>query len=163
MNYILFHPSAIIQGEIKLPRSKSLSNRALIIKALSSDSFNIENLSEANDTLLLENALKTKDGEISVQDAGTAFRFLTSYLSVTEGQFILTGSQRMKQRPIGDLVDALRKLGAKIEYLEKENKPPLKIIGTTIEGGEVKIKALLQETFTTDLAEFFRQIVISNI
>jgi len=151
MNYILFHPSAIIQGEIKLPRSKSLSNRALIIKALSSDSFNIENLSEANDTLLLENALKTKDGEISVQDAGTAFRFLTSYLSVTEGQFILTGSQRMKQRPIGDLVDALRKLGAKIEYLEKENKPPLKIIGTTIEGGEVKIKGSTSSQFISSL------------
>ena len=151
MNYSLFHPSAIIQGEIKLPRSKSLSNRALIIKALNADSFNIENLSQANDTVLLENALKIKDGEINVDDAGTAFRFLTSYLSITEGQFILTGSQRMKQRPIGDLVDALRKLGAKIEYLENENKPPLKIIGATIEGGEVKIKGSTSSQFISSL------------
>ncbi len=151
MNYSLFHPSAIIQGEIKLPRSKSLSNRALIIKALNADSFNIENLSQANDTVLLENALKIKDGEINVDDAGTAFRFLTSYLSVTEGQFILTGSQRMKQRPIEGLVDALRKLGAKIEYLENENKPPLKIIGATIEGGEVKIKGSTSSQFISSL------------
>lgn len=151
MNYSLFHPSRIIQGEIKLPGSKSLSNRALIIKALNSDSFNIDNLSKANDTILLENALDIKSGEINVQDAGTAFRFLTSYLSVKKGQFILTGSQRMKERPIGDLVDALRQLGAKIEYLENENRPPLKITGSTIEGGEVKIKGSTSSQFISSL------------
>ena len=151
MNYSLFHPSRIIQGEIKLPGSKSLSNRALIIRALNSDSFNINNLSKATDTIVLENALSIKNGEINVQDAGTAFRFLTSYLSVTEGQFILTGSQRMKERPIGGLVDALRQLGAKIEYLENENRPPLKITGSIIEGGEVKIKGSTSSQFISSL------------
>jgi 3-phosphoshikimate 1-carboxyvinyltransferase len=151
MNYSISHPNGIIQAEIKLPGSKSLSNRALIIRALNSDSFNIDSLSKANDTILLENALQIKNGEINVQDAGTAFRFLTSYLSVTEGQFILTGSKRMKERPIGNLVDALRQLGANIEYLEKENRPPLKITGSKIEGGEVKIKGSTSSQFISSL------------
>lgn len=151
MDYSLSHPNAIIKGEINLPSSKSLSNRALIIRALNSENFKIHNLSEANDTILLKNALNTKNGEINVEDAGTAFRFLTSYLSVTKGSFILTGSNRMKQRPIGDLVDALRKLGAKIEYLENENKPPLKITGSEIEGGKVSVKGSTSSQFISSL------------
>ena len=150
-NYSLYHPNGIIEGEISLPASKSLSNRALIIKALSANSFTINNLSKANDTILLENALQIKSGKIDVKDAGTAFRFLTSYLSVTEGQFILDGSKRMKERPIGDLVDALKHLGAKIEYLEKENKPPLKITGSKLEGGEVNIKSGKSSQFISSL------------
>jgi 3-phosphoshikimate 1-carboxyvinyltransferase len=150
-NYSIYHPNGIIEGEITLPASKSLSNRALIIRALNANSFTIHNLSKANDTVLLEDALQKKNGEIDVQDAGTAFRFLTSYLSVTEGQFILTGSKRMKERPIGDLVDALKQLGAKIEYLENENKPPLKITGAKLQGGQVNIKSSISSQFISSL------------
>jgi len=151
MDYSLFHPNSIISGEINLPSSKSLSNRALIIRALSNSFFDIINLSQANDTTILKNALQTKSRKINVEDAGTAFRFLTSYLSVTEGEYILSGSQRMKQRPIGDLVDGLRKLGAKIEYLEKINRPPLKITGTNIEGGEITVNGSVSSQFISSL------------
>jgi 3-phosphoshikimate 1-carboxyvinyltransferase len=151
MNYSIYHPNSIVNGEINLPSSKSLSNRALIIQHLYSTSFKINNISEAHDTTILKNALKLKGGEINIQDAGTAFRFLTSYLSITKGEFILTGSERIKQRPIGDLVDALRTLGAKIEYLEKENRAPLKIIGSKIDGGNVRIKGSSSSQFISSL------------
>ncbi len=122
------HPTGKINGKIKLDGSKSISNRALIIQALSKEKFDIKRLSKSDDTQVLKNLLKERDIKTyDVHHAGTSFRFLTAYLAISKGKQILTGSARMKQRPIGPLVDALRQLGCQIEYLEKKGYPPLKI------------------------------------
>lgn len=122
------HPTGIVKGKIKLDGSKSISNRALIIRALSKKSFEIKRLSSSDDTQILKELLDQKDlKEYNVGHAGTSFRFLTAFLAIRKGKQILTGSSRMKERPIGPLVDALRQLGCQIEYLEKEGYPPLKI------------------------------------
>ena len=116
-----------IKGKISLAGSKSISNRVLIIRALCEDDFEIHKLANANDTELLGQLLGTEEDVRDAGPAGTTFRFLTAYLSLQKGTQILTGSERMKQRPIGVLVDAMRHLGARIEYVEKEGYPPLKI------------------------------------
>ena len=119
--------NAHCKGTIKLDGSKSISNRALIIRALCKENFEIHNLSTSDDTVLMASLLE-KDLEIyDVGHAGTTFRFLTSYLAFKEGSQILTGSERMKERPIQALVEALNEIGGNIEYLEKEGYPPLKI------------------------------------
>ncbi len=123
----IYKKDASFQGTIKLEGSKSISNRIQIIRALAAEHFDIENLSESDDVVAMFNALKAPTGTIDVGAAGTTFRFLTAYLSTSEGEQILTGSARMKERPIGVLVEALKTLGANIEYLEKEGYPPLKI------------------------------------
>ncbi len=112
-----------------LPSSKSLSNRALIINALSQNRGQLENLSEARDTRLMLELLNTPDGVIHVQDAGTVMRFLTAYYAVSGKSKVITGTDRMKERPIGELVQALRKLGAHIEYSGRDGFPPLLIKG----------------------------------
>jgi 3-phosphoshikimate 1-carboxyvinyltransferase len=121
-----------IWGEVKLPLSKSESNRLLIIQALSKGSVNDENLSEARDTRLLHTALVSEDQEINIQDAGTAMRFLTAYYCATGQHKVLTGSARMCERPIGILVEALREIGFDIKYLKKEGYPPLEITPSDI-------------------------------
>ena len=117
-------------GVIELTRSKSESNRALMIQALCEEVFEIHHLADADDTQLLAKALAdyTSKNEINVGHAGTTFRFLTAFLSTrTNGSWLLTGSERMKERPIGILVDALRQIGANIQYEEKKGFPPLRI------------------------------------
>ncbi|MEL6944717.1 MAG: 3-phosphoshikimate 1-carboxyvinyltransferase, partial [Bacteroidota bacterium] len=134
MRFQLSKPNLHIQGEITLNGSKSIANRALIIRALCEEDFEIELLSNSKDTVTL-NALLGKmqqedqDSELVLDTgaAGTTYRFMTAYLAMQQGTQILTGSERMKQRPIGVLAEALKKLGANIEYLEKEGYPPLKI------------------------------------
>jgi len=117
-----------VSGTIKLDGSKSLSNRALIIRALCKDHFKINNICESDDSIILQNLLAQSPDEIyDSGHAGTCYRFTTAYLALQKGTQILTGSARMKERPIGILVEALRSLGAKIEYLENEGYPPLKI------------------------------------
>jgi 3-phosphoshikimate 1-carboxyvinyltransferase len=116
-----------IEGEISLTASKSISNRALIIRALCGIDFDIHNLASADDTATLQRLLKSDAAVLDAGPAGTTFRFLTAYLALRPGTQTLTGSERMKQRPIGVLVDALRTLGADIEYVEREGYPPLKI------------------------------------
>ncbi len=116
-----------INGTITLPGSKSIANRALIIQALCENDFKIENLSSAKDTRTLIELLASKKTRLDAGPAGTTFRFMTAFLSMKKGTQILTGSERMKQRPIKVLVDALLELGADIEYLENEGFPPLKI------------------------------------
>ncbi len=106
-----------------LPASKSISNRALIINALAGGKSALNNLSDANDTQLMLRLVNSTNKIIDVEDAGTTMRFLTAYFSVTHQQKILTGTDRMKERPIGILVDALRLLGVEIDYLEKEGYP----------------------------------------
>lgn len=135
------HSSKQIHGKVQLTGSKSESNRALIIQALSNGKVGIENLSEAADTVTLKNALlavqnytcenKDKKASLSLDigPAGTAMRFLSSYLTLQKGHFFLTGSSRMKERPIGLLIESLKALGANIDYPEKAGFPPLKITG----------------------------------
>lgn len=129
MKFRLQYHSSTKEQVVTLNGSKSISNRALIIRALCNEKFEIKNLSTAKDTDTLFTALSNAkdDSTLDVGAAGTSFRFLTAYLAIQEGTQILTGSPRMKQRPIGVLVDSLRELGAEIEYLEKEGFPPLKI------------------------------------
>jgi 3-phosphoshikimate 1-carboxyvinyltransferase len=122
--------TSVLKGEASLlPASKSISNRALIINALAGGRSELHNLSDANDTQLMLRLVRSEDRTIDAEDAGTTMRFLTAYFAVTNQNKILTGTHRMKERPIAILVDALRSLGAEIEYLEKDGYPPHHIKG----------------------------------
>jgi 3-phosphoshikimate 1-carboxyvinyltransferase len=136
----LTHPSRQLHGNVQLTGSKSECNRALILEAWSKGQVKVENHSDAADTVTLMKALqaahqasKESVTTIDIGPAGTAMRFLTAYLSTLPGQFLLTGSARMQQRPIGLLVDALRELGADIHYAQNEGYPPLKIQGPFVQ------------------------------
>jgi len=128
-----------INVRIDLPASKSISNRVLILNALSYSDDEIQNLSDCDDTRVLVKALDSNDTTFDIGAAGTAMRFLTAFLSKTMGEWVITGSERMKQRPIKILVDALNALGARIEYVEKEGFPPLRIFGSALTGGEIRL------------------------
>ncbi|MFN3020900.1 3-phosphoshikimate 1-carboxyvinyltransferase [Chryseobacterium sp. TY3] len=149
---MLLKKSQLIDGQqIQITGSKSISNRLLILAALYNH-IDILNLSNSQDTQLLQAALNQKDDVIDITHAGTAMRFLTSYLAIQEGRSVtLTGSDRMKQRPIKDLVSALKSLGADIEYLENEGYPPLKIVGKKLSESEVEIPANISSQFITSL------------
>ena len=137
---------------IEISGSKSISNRLLILSHLFKNTITIENLSNSQDTQLLQNALESEAETIDIHHAGTAMRFLTSYFAMQEGRTtILTGSNRMKQRPIQFLVTALRDLGADITYLENEGFPPLKIVGKKLEINSVKIQANISSQFISSL------------
>lgn len=120
---------------IKLPASKSMSNRALVINALSGGKSSPENLSDCDDTQVVIDAFRDMPRVIDVKASGTAMRFLTAYLAVCGGEHVITGTARMKNRPIGPLVDALRYLGADVEYVGREGFPPLRIKGKPLKGG----------------------------
>ena len=136
---------------VDLPASKSISNRALIIHALSGGSTLPKNLSDCDDTSVIIEALRTMPEEINIKAAGTAMRFMTAYLSVTPGTHILTGTERMKHRPIGILVDALRTLGANIEYIGEEGYPPIRITGSTLKGGLLEIHGNVSSQYISAL------------
>ena len=121
------HPNRSVKGEIILSGSKSISNRALLIRALCPEYFKIHNLSDSDDTISMENLLNSKADVLDAHHAGTTFRFLTAYLATQDGTQVLTGSERMQQRPVKALVDALNYLGADISYVNNEGYPPLKI------------------------------------
>ena len=150
MKYTLYAPEKIC-GDINLPSSKSISNRALIIWALTEGRILPENLSDCDDTQVMINALNNNSEVIDIKAAGTSMRFLTAYLAVTPGTHIITGTERMKHRPIGILVDALRYLGADIEYMEEEGYPPLKITGKHLYGRNVAIPGNVSSQFVTAL------------
>ena len=140
--------------DINLPASKSESNRALMIAAYSGFNADIQNLSDSNDTRVLANALKEikqNNSVIDIADCGTAARFLTTFLACHSGRWLLTGTERMKQRPIRPLVEALRGFGANIQYAEKEGFLPLKIEGKTISGGKVQIEMSQSSQFASSL------------
>ena len=123
---------------ITLPASKSESNRALMIATYGDFSSVFQNLSDSRDTKVLSEALRSaQKGEhiIDIADCGTAARFMTTFLACHEGDWLLTGMERMKQRPLAPLVDALRILGANIQYVENEGYLPLRIKGNPIKGG----------------------------
>lgn len=138
MQYIVSCPEHI-DTSIMLPASKSISNRALIIQALTKGGMMPENLSDCDDTEVIIRGLGKQSEIIDIKAAGTAMRFMTAYLSATKGEHTITGTERMKHRPIGILVDALRYLGAEIEYVGEEGYPPLHIRGRQLEGGTLLI------------------------
>lgn len=157
MSYRISHPSKKLVGEIQLTASKSESNRALIIQALCHEPFEIKNLAAANDTEVLQTILNlaahNREHTLAhdVGPAGTAMRFSTAFFATKMGTHVITGSERMKKRPIGILVNALRDIGAHIEYLEEEGFPPLKITGKVLKGGEVEMDGNVSSQFVSAL------------
>jgi 3-phosphoshikimate 1-carboxyvinyltransferase len=163
-----------IDAVVEMPGSKSYTNRALIMAALADGTSVITGISESDDSIAMVNALKTLGVEISIANgkavvignagkfkpfsgtinvgaAGTTMRFLTALVALVEGEIILDGSERMRERPINELVDALRSLGVEIQYLAKENCPPLLIKGGNIEGGNVLMKGEFSSQYFTSL------------
>ena len=140
-----------INLQIQLPASKSISNRALILNALAYSPYDIQNLSDCDDTRVTVKALDSNDTTFDIGAAGTAMRFLTAFLSKTVGEWIITGSERMKNRPIKLLVDALSTLGARIEYVEKEGYPPLRIFGSALMGGEISLNGGVSSQYISAL------------
>ena len=128
MQYKILSPGSV-NSSIVLPSSKSISNRALAIGALAGSIASITNLSDCDDTEVMQRWLTERPSTVDVGAAGTSMRFSTALLAVGQGEHVLTGSERMKNRPIKILVDALRRLGADISYVEKEGYPPLRIVG----------------------------------
>ena len=151
MHYTITKADKTLRGEITLPSSKSISNRILIINSLSYSPYFIDNLSDSDDTKVLEEVLNSNTHHFDIGHAGTAMRFLTAFLSKIAGEWTLTGSERMQQRPIGILVEALRKLGASIEYKEKEGFPPLHILGISLNGGTIELDGSISSQYISAL------------
>lgn len=151
MNYIINSYKPAISGEIVLPASKSISNRLLIIKALANHSFNISNLSDSDDTNVMLEALRNDAEVVNIGHAGTSMRFLTAYYAAIGQQKILTGSERMKNRPIRELVNGLNQLGANIKYLEKDGFPPLQTSGELMTGNSIHINGGISSQYITAL------------
>ena len=149
-SYIVSAPQGL-HVSIGLPASKSISNRVLVLHALAQGKAGIQNLSECDDTRVMTEAFNGLPTHIDIGAAGTAMRFLTAYLSVTEGTRTLTGTQRMRQRPIGLLVEALRSLGAQIEYVENEGFPPLRITGGKLQGNQVTLAGNVSSQYISAL------------
>ena len=139
MKYLIKAPEERLRASVQLPASKSISNRALILNALSYSPYDIQNLSDCDDTEVMVKALNSDSRDFDIEAAGTAMRFLTAFLSKIVGEWTITGTERMKNRPIKLLVDALNSLGARIEYIEKEGYPPLRIFGSALQGGEISL------------------------
>lgn len=141
-----------VRGTVVLPSSKSISNRALVINALAGNEKLPENVSDCDDTKVMIKWLGNRPDTVDIGPAGTAMRFSSALLAVTEGTHVITGSERMKNRPIGILVDALRTLGAQVEYVEKEGYPPLKITGNLdLEGGELSLPGNVSSQYISAL------------
>ncbi|MFH0759548.1 MAG: 3-phosphoshikimate 1-carboxyvinyltransferase [Bacteroidota bacterium] len=151
MKKIISGPQNPIQGTIYIPSSKSISNRMLILQALSGKSGGIINVSDSDDTRHLVNALESDRAIRDIGHAGTAMRFLTAFFAVREGSVVLTGSERMKQRPVGPLVEALRALGAEIRYMVHEGCPPLEIVGGLVHGGRITVDGGISSQFVSAL------------
>ena len=151
MTYSLTFPEEL-KATIDLPSSKSISNRALIIHALAGGGGRLQNLSVCDDTEVMVDALQRMPEVIDIKAAGTAMRFMTAYLAATpSGTHVITGTERMQQRPIGILVEALRQLGADIDYLGKEGYPPLRIHGKKLQGGSIEIPGNVSSQFISAL------------
>jgi len=148
MKINISRPSTEINSFISLPSSKSISNRILIIRALCEEKIRVKNISKSRDSEVLIHAFNNlEDNVIDIGATGTAMRFLTAFLSIRPGERILTGSERMKQRPIHELVNILRELGAQIDYSEKEDYPPLKITGTKLHAKPISIKGNISSQY----------------
>ena len=142
---------SMVHGEIRLPFSKSISNRVLLLNKLSKNRLMPENVAVCDDSEMMRCALATQSGVVNTGAAGTATRFSLAYLSMLPGEYELTGSERMKQRPIKILVEALRKIGADIEYLENDGYLPLKIKGKELQGGEIELSGEVSSQYVSAL------------
>ncbi len=151
MYYQLNKDDKNFTGEIVLPSSKSISNRVQIINALSYSPYDIQNLSDCDDTRAMQEVLHSDTNHFDIGHAGTAMRFLTAFLSKIVGEWTITGSPRMKERPIHILVDALIELGAKIEYLEKTGYPPIKIWGSALRGKPLELDGSISSQYISAL------------
>jgi 3-phosphoshikimate 1-carboxyvinyltransferase len=140
-----------LKGNIQLPGSKSITARVMLIKALCAQDFSITNYSQSEDSLTLFELINSIEPVLNCKDGGTTLRFLTAFLAIHEGEVTLTGSQRMLERPIGPLVDALRQLGAVIEYKGQEGYPPLLIKGRMLSGNKIEIDASMSSQFVSAL------------
>lgn len=151
MRYLLEKDELNLIGRVRLPASKSISNRLLILNAIAEKPGTIRNLSESEDTKVLLHALDHPSEVINIGHAGTAMRFLTAFLAVRKGKHVLTGSERMQNRPIKELVEALNSLGAGISYAGREGYPPLSIHGRSVEGGEIAIDSSISSQYISAL------------
>ncbi len=151
MNLFLKHCSKIKFAEIAISGSKSETNRMLILQALFPE-IELKNSSNSDDSRAMTYALQSDSDVIDIHHAGTAMRFLTSYFAILEGRMvILTGSERMQQRPIEKLVDALREMGADIEFTKNDGFPPIKIVGQKLSASKVSIDASVSSQFISSL------------
>ncbi|MBQ8360526.1 MAG: 3-phosphoshikimate 1-carboxyvinyltransferase [Bacteroidaceae bacterium] len=152
MTQIKVTPPATLRTTIKLPSSKSISNRVLVINALSGSVEVPQNLSDCDDTRVMVKALTEDTPVVDIMAAGTAMRFLTAYYAATLGsKKTLTGTERMQQRPIRILVDALRHLGARVEYVKNEGYPPLLVCGQSLEVSEVSLQGNVSSQYISAL------------
>ena len=151
MNYLVNCVNKNIKGEVTLPASKSISNRLLIIKALANHSFVVNNLSEGDDTNVMIEAFRSDPYEVNIGHAGTSMRFLTAFYAATAQEKIITGSERMKNRPIRELVNGLNQLGADIKYVEKEGFPPIQTSGIPLKGNRISIDGSISSQYITAL------------
>ena len=146
-----------LKHEVNIPSSKSISNRLLVLQYLLRKKLDkelyISNISKSDDSHILKNVLSSKFhcSIVNVKNAGTAYRFLTSLFSIISGEVILGGSDEMKKRPIKELVEPLKKLGAEIIYLEKAGFPPLRIEGNILKGGKIKVNTQISSQYVTSL------------
>ena len=148
--YSILAPKTL-KAIVNLPASKSISNRALVLQALAHGRLPLGNLADCDDTMVIIKALQ-EDGEvIDIKAAGTAMRFLTAFYSTQPGMHILTGTERMKQRPISILVEGLRQLGAKIDYVEQEGYPPLQITGAQLQSKELTLPGDVSSQYISSL------------
>lgn len=153
---IRLYPPERLRLEAQIPASKSISNRALIIQALAAKNIRgqvheVDNLSDCDDTQVMLRALNSMPEVIDIMAAGTAMRFLTAYLSITPGTHTITGTERMRHRPIGILVDALRELGAEVKYAAEKGFPPLRITGRNLTGGTLKLAGNVSSQYISAL------------
>ena len=151
MSYLISHNNNSFSNSFEISGSKSESNRLLILNSIYGN-LKIDNLSNSDDTVILDKYITSLENQIDVHHAGTAMRFLTALLSIkTNKQFVITGSNRMKERPIKILVDALNKLGANISYCDKNGYPPLMIKGQDIVGGEISLSSQISSQYISAL------------
>ncbi len=153
-NYRISHPTKVLRGRLPLPGSKSETNRLLILRALYFPNLEIAGFSESRDSFILREILENfqVQDQLDVKDAGTAMRFTCAFLAAQEkGEWILSGTDRMHQRPIGTLVKALQSIGANIEYLQQDGYPPLRIKGAKLRGGEIEVSAVESSQFISAL------------
>ena len=151
MKFAVSNSNKTIDATINLPSSKSISNRALIINALNYSPYPLQNLADSDDTVVMLKALNSNSNKFDIGHAGTAMRFLTAFLAKIVGEWEITGSERMQQRPISILVDALKSLGAKIEYIKNEGFPPLKIYGSHLTGKTIELDGSVSSQYISAL------------
>ena len=151
-NLRIKHPTKQLIGNITLPASKSICNRVMVLNKVLSSNTVIQNISTADDCVIMQHALQQTQGSVDVKNAGTCMRFLTAYYATTPNtDIVLKGSERMHNRPIGALVNALIQLGADIDYIDKDGFPPLRIKGKNLHGGIVSVDASTSSQFVSAL------------